>query len=79
MICGRACAAIRAGCEIIPVPGFPPELFSYTWTGQGDGYDLRLTIHHGHAVGVLSGPQGRFGIAWQQVKELRVDYFLMDD
>jgi len=67
------------GCEIIPYPGFPSELFSYTWIGQGDGYDLRLTIHHGHAVGVLSGPRGRFGIAWRQVKELRVDYFHMDD
>jgi metallopeptidase family M12-like protein len=67
------------GCEIIPVPGFPPEQFSYTWTGQGDGYDLRLTIHHGNAVGVLSGPKGRFGIEWKQVKELRVEYFLIDD
>ena len=67
------------GCEIIPYPDLPPESFSYTWTGQGDGYDLRLTIHHGHAVGVLSGPRGRFGIAWRQVKELRVDYFHMDD
>ena len=68
-----------AGCEIIPVPGYPPEQFSYTWIGQGDGYDLRLTIHHGHAVGVLSGPTGRFGIAWRQVKELRMEYFHMDD
>jgi hypothetical protein len=67
------------GCEIIPVPGFPTEAFSYTWIGQGDGYDLRLTIHHGHAVGVLSGPAGRFGIAWRQVKELRIEYFHMDD
>jgi peptidyl-Asp metalloendopeptidase len=67
------------GCEIIPVPGFPPEQFSYTWTGQGDGYDLRLTIHRGNAVGVLSGPQGRFGLEWKQVKELRIDYFLIDD
>ena len=67
------------GCAIIPVPGFPPEQFSYTWTGQGDGYDLRLTIHRGNAVGVLSGPKGRFGLAWKQVKELRVEYFLIDD
>jgi metallopeptidase family M12-like protein len=68
-----------SGCEIIPVPGFPVEAFSYTWIGQGDGYDLRLTIHHGHAVGVLSGPPGRFGIGWRQVKELRIEYFHMDD
>jgi len=67
------------GCEIIPYPELPPELFSYTWIGQGGGYDLRLTIHRGNAVGVLSGPQGRFGIEWKQVKELRADYFLIDD
>jgi hypothetical protein len=67
------------GCEIIPYPGYPQELFSYTWIGQGDGYDLRLTIHHGHAVGVLVGRAGRFGIEWRQTKELRVEYFLVDD
>jgi hypothetical protein len=76
----RACMrGDPTGCEIIPPPVFPPELFSYAWIGQGDGYDVRLTIHRGHAVGVLSGVRGRFGIAWRQVKELRVDYFHMDD
>ncbi len=68
-----------SGCEIIPYPDFPAELFSYTWVGQGDGYDLRLTVHHGHAVGVLSGPKGRFGIGWHTLKELRVTYFKTDD
>jgi hypothetical protein len=67
------------GCEIIPYPDFPAESFSYTWIGQGDGYDLRLTVHHGHAVGVLSGPQGRFAIAWDTLKELRQAYFRTDD
>ena len=64
-----------AGCEIVPIPGFPDDQFSYTWTGQGDGYDLRLTVHHGSVVGVLSGPAGRFAISARVVKELRVDFF----
>jgi metallopeptidase family M12-like protein len=68
-----------SGCEIVPYPNYPPELFSYTWVGRGDTYDLRLTIHRGYAVGILVGPQGRFGIAWNTVKELRLDYFLVDD
>lgn len=67
------------GCEIVPYPGLPPELFSYTWIGQGDSYDLRLTVHHGYAVGVLSGPAGRFFIDWKHVKYLRLDYFMVDD
>lgn len=77
---GYACAhGDPRGCEIIPYPDFPTALFSYTWVGQGDGYDLRLTLHHGHAVGVLAGPQGRFAISWDRLKELRVDYFRTDD
>lgn len=76
----RACLrGDPGGCEIIPVPGFPVDAFSYTWIGQGDGFDLRLTIHHGYAVGVIVGPPGRFAVEWVRVKELRVDYFRMDD
>ena len=68
-----------SACEIIPYPDLPADLFSYTWIGQGDGYDLRLTIHHGNAIGVLSGSAGRFAISWHTVKELRVGYFRSDE
>lgn len=46
-------------CEIVPYPELPADQFSYTWTGRGDDYDLRLTVHRGHATGVFSGPRGR--------------------
>lgn len=68
-----------SACEIIPVPGLPADQFSYTWTGQGGGYDFRLTVHHGTAIGVLAGPKGRFEIRWDRVKELRQAYFRTDD
>lgn len=68
-----------SGCEIVPTPGYPAELFSYTWIGRGEGYDLRLTIHHGHAAGVFSGSGARFGIEHGYLKELRVAYFLTND
>lgn len=66
-------------CEIVPSPGLPTDQFSYTWTGQGDGYDLRLTVHRGYAIGVLAGPGHRFEIRWNSMKELRLDYFRLDD
>lgn len=66
-------------CEIVPYPGLPENQFSYTWTGQGDGYDLRLTIHRGYAFGVLAGPNHRFEFHWNSLKELRLEYFRLDD
>jgi hypothetical protein len=66
-------------CDTVPYPDLPIEQFSYTWIGQGDGYDLRLTVHRGHAIGVLSGPGNRFEIQWNTLKELRVEYFHVDD
>lgn len=66
-------------CDIIPYPGLPANQFSYTWTGQGNGYDLRLTVHQGYVVGVLAGPGNRFEIRWNTLKELRLDYFRLDD
>lgn len=62
-------------CEIIPYPELPPSLFSYSWLGRGDGYDLRFTMHRGYAGGVLDGPAGRFDLAWSQLKELKLEYF----
>ncbi len=61
-----------------PIPGFPPEQFSYTWSGRGNGYELSLTVHRGNALGVLSGAVGRFGIGWTQVKEVNLRYYLPD-
>lgn len=66
-------------CDTVPYPGLPANQFSYTWTGQGDGYDLRLTVHRGYAIGVLAGPSHRFEIRWNSMKELRLDYFQLDD
>lgn len=66
-------------CDIVPHPGLPANQFSYTWDGRGDGYDLRLTIHRGYAVGVVWGSAGRFEIKWNQLKELRMAYFRSDD
>lgn len=43
-------------CDTVPYPDLPIEQFSYTWIGQGDGYDLRLTVHRGHAIGVFPVP-----------------------
>lgn len=68
-----------AGCETIPAPNLPDDQFSYTWTGQGSGYDLRITVHHGHVVGILIGPAGRFSISQRMVKELDRDFFRLDD
>jgi len=67
------------GCEIIPAPNLPDDQFSYTWVGQGQGYDLRLTVHAGHAVGILVGAAGRFSISRGMVKELNRDFFRLDD
>ncbi|MEP7044202.1 MAG: M12 family metallo-peptidase [Dokdonella sp.] len=68
-----------SGCEIIPIPGFPVDEFSYTWSGQGNGYDLRLTVHRGNAVGVITGEIGRFAIAWNSLKELNQAFFETND
>ncbi len=68
-----------SGCTIIPFPGFPADEFSYTWSGQGNGYDLRLTVHRGNAVGVITGQIGRFAITWNLLKELNQSFFRMDD
>ena len=62
----------------VAIPGLPPEQFSYTWSGRGNGYDLRLTVHRGDALGVLSGAVGRFGIGWSQVKEINMNYYRPD-
>ena len=66
-------------CEIVPIPNYPEAMFSYTWNGESDGYELRLTIHHGNAVGVLAGPRHRYEIRWDRLKEIRQDYFRTDD
>jgi len=68
-----------AACELIPYPGLPANKFSYTWIGKGNDYFLRLTVHLGHAVGVIWGPNGRFEIQWNQMKELRMAYFRSDE
>lgn len=36
-------------------------------------------MHHGYAIGVLSGAKGRFGMSWTTLKELRVEFFKTDD
>ncbi|ANB17790.1 Hypothetical protein I596_1766 [Dokdonella koreensis DS-123] len=68
-----------SACELIPYPGLPANKFSYTWIGKGNDYFLRLTVHLGHAVGVIWGPKGRFEIQWSQMKELRMAYFRSDE
>lgn len=67
------------GCEIIPAPNLPDDHFSYTWIGQGSGYDLRITVNHGHVVGILVGDAGRFSISRRMVKELNQDFFRLND
>lgn len=57
----------------------PENLFSYSWLGRGGDYDLRLSIHRGNAIGILVGPAGRFAVSWHLAKELRLEYFNMDD
>lgn len=66
-------------CDLVPYPDLPANQFSYTWVGWGDGHDLRLTIHRGYAVGVLVGPGYRFEIRWSRIKELRQEYFRIND
>lgn len=68
-----------SGCEIIPIPELPVEQFSYDWVGRGDGYDLRLTIHHGYAIGVLTDGTKRFFLSWNSVKDINLAYFWLDD
>lgn len=66
-------------CEIIPIPNLPDDQFSYRWSGRGQGYDLRLNVRNGHAVGSIVGAAGRFQIAWRGIKELRMEYFRLND
>jgi len=66
-------------CTIVAIPGFPPEKFSYTWIGQGNGYEMRLTVHQGYAVGVISGEIGRFAVYWDSLHELNQPFFNLND
>lgn len=67
------------GCELIPIPNLPADQFSYRWSGRGDGYELRINIHRGHVIGIVAGAAGRFALSREVVKELRMEYFRLDD
>jgi hypothetical protein len=66
-------------CDLVPNPDLPENEFSYSWVGRGGDYDLRLSVHRGNVVGILVGPAGRFAMSWYMTKELRLEYFNMDD
>lgn len=66
-------------CDQIPDPDGPENGFSYSWVGRGSDYDLRLSIHRGNAIGILVGQAGRFAVSWGLTKQLRLEYFNMDD
>jgi hypothetical protein len=62
-----------------PLPGAPATQFAYTWTGSGEGYNLRLTFQFGAVAGILVGPDGRFLIGTPSTHEMNLAAYPLDD
>lgn len=46
---------------VYPIPGAPPDSFSYRWVGGNGEYDVALTVIEGRMMGLITGPK-RYGI-----------------